>query len=71
MDRDVDLVYVDCSTCGWAHPVDENGDHICPEAGSEDDGDDEDLTLHCSGCEMCGWPEPYYGEDDDDKDDDD
>lgn len=28
--------------------------------------DDEDLTLHCSGCEMCGWPEPYYGEDDDD-----
>ena len=25
--------------------------------------DDEALTLHHSDCEICGWGEPYYGED--------
>ena len=32
----------------------------------KDDGDEEDLTLHGDCCETCGWPEPYYGEDEDD-----
>ena len=27
--------------------------------------DDEALTLHYSDCEICGWGEPYYGEDED------
>ena len=66
MSLDNELIYVDCYICGLTHPLEEHGGYRCPEADNEDDGDDEDLTLHCSGCEMCGWPEPYYGEDDDD-----
>ena len=64
MSLDNELIYVDCYSCGLGHTLDEDGRYECPEEGVEDD---EDLTLHGDGCEMCGWPEPYHGEDEDDE----